>query len=220
MALSLSPEKGVSQMKKWLMTLLTVVLFGIAGLANATLFDRGGGLIYDDYSNITWLQDANYAKTSGYDSDGYMTWWGAMTWADNLVYQGYSDWRLPDAHDWDGGGPCSGWNCYNSEMGHFGILSLPFLFPWNNPFINLEQSLYWSHDMFDDGSGLLGAWYTSFFVDATWQNVTDIALSVGYAWGVRDGDVAAIPEPETYTMLFAGLGLLGFMTRRRKQRTA
>jgi hypothetical protein len=32
--------------------------------------------------------------------------------------------------------------------------------------------------------------------------------------------VAAIPEPETYAMLLAGLGLVGFMARRRKQQTA
>lgn len=30
----------------------------------------------------------------------------------------------------------------------------------------------------------------------------------------------AIPEPESYAMLLAGLGLLGFVTRRRKQRAA
>jgi len=30
--------------------------------------------------------------------------------------------------------------------------------------------------------------------------------------------VAGIPEPETYAMLLAGLGLLGFMTRRRKKK--
>lgn len=29
--------------------------------------------------------------------------------------------------------------------------------------------------------------------------------------------VAAVPEPETYAMLLAGLGLVGFMVRRRKQ---
>ena len=49
-----------------------VLAFSI-GSAQAELFDRGGGLIYDDAQNITWLQDANYAKTSGYDSDGKMT---------------------------------------------------------------------------------------------------------------------------------------------------
>ena len=31
-------------------------------------------------------------------------------------------------------------------------------------------------------------------------------------------NVSAIPEPETYAMMVAGLGLLGFMLRRRGQR--
>ena len=33
------------------------------GSASAALIDRGNGLIYDNGLNITWLQDANYAKT-------------------------------------------------------------------------------------------------------------------------------------------------------------
>ena len=32
--------------------------------AQAGLFDRGGGLIYDDFFDITWLQDANYCATN------------------------------------------------------------------------------------------------------------------------------------------------------------
>jgi hypothetical protein len=32
--------------------------------------------------------------------------------------------------------------------------------------------------------------------------------------------IAAVPEPETYAMLLAGLGLLGFAARRRKQQAA
>jgi len=42
---------------------------------------------------------------------------------------------------------------------------------------------------------------------------------------VADGDIASLPvshapEPETYAMLLAGLGLLGFVARRRKQKVA
>lgn len=69
--------------------------------AHATLYDRGGGLIYDSTLDITWLQDANYAWTSGYDADGLMDWATAKTWASNLYYYdsvrsvAYADWRLP-----------------------------------------------------------------------------------------------------------------------------
>ena len=50
-----------------------------SGLAQAALHDRGGGLLYDDILGVTWLQDANYAKTSGYDADGRMNWANANT---------------------------------------------------------------------------------------------------------------------------------------------
>ncbi len=33
-----------------------------------------------------------------------------------------------------------------------------------------------------------------------------------------DASVTPVPEPETYTMMLAGLGMLGFVTRRRKQK--
>lgn len=86
---------------------------GFSGAAGAGLIDRGGGLIYDNVLNITWLQDANYALTSGYVaanlesdggfddvfSDGRMGWDAAVAWADQLVYGGYDDWRLPTIVD-------------------------------------------------------------------------------------------------------------------------
>jgi hypothetical protein len=83
------------------LVVIAVAVFNLAGLANAALWDRGGGLVYDDVLNVTWLQDANYAKTSGYDTDGKMNWLNAASWVANLNYydsarnKHWDDWRLP-----------------------------------------------------------------------------------------------------------------------------
>jgi hypothetical protein len=81
--------------------LILALLAGLAlsDAAQATLIDRGGGMIYDDVLKITWLQDANYAKTSGYDADGSMNWTDANTWTAGLSYGGFDDWRLPTMVD-------------------------------------------------------------------------------------------------------------------------
>jgi len=50
---------------------------------------------YDTTLKITWLADANYAQTSGFDSDGQMIWADANAWAAGLTLGGYTDWRLP-----------------------------------------------------------------------------------------------------------------------------
>ncbi len=84
-------------------------------VANAGLIDRGSGMIYDSDQDLTWLQDANYAVTSGYAAanlkndggastddilgDGRMGWDAAMTWATGLSFGGFSDWRLASVTD-------------------------------------------------------------------------------------------------------------------------
>ena len=84
--------------------------------AQASLVDRGAGMLYDDVLQVTWLQDANYAKTSGYDADGQMSWTQANTWANNLNYGGYSSgWRL--ARNTPVNGTPSGWNYTYSNAG-------------------------------------------------------------------------------------------------------
>ena len=40
------------------------------------------------------------------------------------------------------------------------------------------------------------------------------------AVSLTDVDVAAVPEPETYALLLAGLGLMGFMSRRKAAKKA
>lgn len=82
-------------------TAIALALLSITSTAShAALHDRGNGLIYDDVLDITWLQDANYALTSGFDSidteaDGKLRWNYAKQFVDELDYAGFSDWRLP-----------------------------------------------------------------------------------------------------------------------------
>jgi hypothetical protein len=170
---------------------LLVVLFLITP-ANAELIDRGFNLIYDTDLNITWLKDANYAKTSGYDDDGIMTWDEAMKWAEHLVYESYDDWRLPTALNHDGTGPCLYHGCTNSELGHLFYIEMS-----ENPvfFINLGPYSFWTSTEQIPND----AWV--FITDGWSQRTANKMLLEGitlpnwttiHAWPVRDGDVNTV----------------------------
>jgi hypothetical protein len=101
-----------------------VLVMGLSGSAQAALQGRDlNGSIgsfeayYDTVLDITWLADANYAQTSGYDADGKMTWYAANTLVANLSFTDginvYDNWRLPTTepvngtsfnygHSWNG----------------------------------------------------------------------------------------------------------------------
>jgi hypothetical protein len=73
-----------------------VVACGLwASTAWGVFINRGNGLIYDTEQNLTWLQDASFAKTSGADPDGRMFLADAANWVQSLNYSGLTDWRLP-----------------------------------------------------------------------------------------------------------------------------
>ena len=159
-------------MKAFRIILALVAGLGIAGIAPAALIDRGGGLLYDTDLNVTWLADANYAKTSGYAStldgsasDGRMTWSQAETWVSQLVYHDpvrkidLKGWRLPTTLQPDqtcsveAGRDSFGYHCTGSELGHLFYLELggktatPIGTTHNDNlslFSHAPNSLYWS----------------------------------------------------------------------------
>lgn len=125
-------------------TLLSLLVTAIH--ANAALYDRGNGIIYDSTQNITWLQDMNYAGTTAYSTTrgnccgglggppGAMTWEQATAWASSLSYDGLSGWRLPSANligtpfgsndgSYDGSTDAS-YNNTRSELGHLFYVDL------------------------------------------------------------------------------------------------
>lgn len=201
----------MTDFKKVTLALAAVGLLS-SGAAQAALHDRGGGLIYDDVLDITWLADANYAQTSGYDSDGRMDWNTATAWAAGLSYGGYDDWRLPDVH------PMLIHMFFNNLGATIGTSILSGTNTANLAlFTNLQSYFYWTdHVVVPDEPGREGS--ALLFNTQDGGDYFDLGMSFeAYAWAVRPGDVAAIPEPETYAMLLAGLGLLGGVAKWRRR---
>jgi len=130
-------------MRRLSFVLAMATILALSSGAGAALIDRGGGMIYDDVLDITWLQDANLAATntfgvSGINADGTMSWNTAQDWIAAMnaaVYLGFSDWRLPTTPDaggpfvfgWDGIQPYTynyGYNMTTSEMGYMFYVNL------------------------------------------------------------------------------------------------
>jgi hypothetical protein len=211
---------------KFINTTLSGLLLSVicsVNVANAALIDRGNGLIYDDTQNITWLQDASYAKTSGYDSDGRMNWNESLDWAAQLSYDGgtangmLTGWRLFNAGP--DGTYCVAVACAENELAQmyyndFGLTrgsSVLTLSGGTNASFNLFSNLsvdgaYWSQTAgsqydWNNGSGL--------FADRAWvfrlgngdQNTTIVynyqsdSYNTANVWAVRDGDVAQAQPP-------------------------
>lgn len=200
----------------------------LVSVANATLIDRGNGMIYDSTQNITWLQNANLAGT-------FMTWDDSVAWAAGLSVGGFTDWRLFNSDPGDtncsdnrnpGGGfslQYLGFNCTNNELGHlfyneFGLSasqSVASLVGGSNAnfnlFTNVQSFVYWSGTEYAPFT--FGAWYFNTYRGTQTYGTKG---STFVAWAVRDGDVAAVPEPEALAMF--GLGLLGLVACRRHGR--
>lgn len=237
---------------------ITLAITLASGVAQAALHDRGGGLVYDDVLDVTWLADANYAKTSGYDEDGLMTWSEARAWVEQMTYDhvvdgftvaSYDDWRLPavldgSAINYSYSGTDVGYNVRTlgeggtvfSELAYMYYVNLGFK-GWYSTAGNYQSDF----GIFGDGTsrgergglgpdGVIGNLQARFYwsdtayaplpqVDA-WlfgihdgYQAHDTQRHQFYAWAVRSGDVAAIPEPTSAALFGVGLALLAAMPR-------
>jgi len=223
----------------WETTLLGRDINGAAVTARdgSGVLDSSAVFLYDTVLDVTWLRDANVNDP--------ITWDAAKSWASGLNSSatggGFTGWRLPTMPD-VGTDACnyaaSGTNCgYNvqtkregtvfSEMaslfydtlGNLAELSVIEQFQSGygltntGDFQNMQSGAYWS-----------GLQYGPFTYDA-WifdmnygRQGTDGKANSLYSLALRDGDVllSAVPEPETYALMLAGLALVGAAARRRK----
>lgn len=220
---------GVSGQGTWETTLLARDVNG----------DGNADAYYDTVLDITWLADANYAQTSGYDADGVMTWNKAQTWIGTLnraSFLGVNDWRLPTVTDtgqtgcdFSYGGTDCGWNANTSTgemaslfydtLGNLALYDTSGNFPQSGygltntgPFSNIQSYYYWADTESATNSG--EAWY--FHLNFGSQNDADKTLTRN-AWAVRSGDIAAVPIPAAVWLFATGLGLLAWFSHKARK---
>ena len=213
-----------------------VAALSIPAIANAALVGRDldGNLTtaeayYDDIAGLTWLADANYAQTSGYDADGRMNWTGANNWVASLDIDGVlgaDGWRLPETLQTDAS--CSqqsandesyGYNCTGSEMGNlfYNVLGNSYTSTESNssdPFSNIMSNFYWSsteHATYDAYAWL----FKNYDGEQAYASKSSGSY---YAWAVHDGSIGAsvVPVPSAVWLFGSGLlGLIGIAKRKK-----
>lgn len=206
-------------------TCLAVVSFNASAALIGRLSATPGGsdyqAYYDDQLDITWLADAN--------AIGQVDWSTANNWANSLVIDGVTGWRLPNM-DVNGDAvvvDCTSStqaDCKDNEYGHLFYYGSGTTFDNgisssnHSPFSDVQGSSYWSNNttvafnLCNSSSGRAcmasaGSYgsYGSYGLPGPY-----------YAWAVHNGDIGAVPVPASVWLMGSGLiGLIG-LARRKK----
>lgn len=207
-------------MKRFIVLILAALVLGFALHAEAALENRGTdslgfNLFYDTDLDITWYDYSNNGDGSPWDVHN--------TWASGLIvnFGGtvYDDWRLPSALNQDGTGPCMGYDCDNSEMGHLYYIELGNVGYYAGgglenvgEFEHLYNATYWSGTAETEA-----AWHFDYRFG--WQDLPAKSAPL-FGMAVRDGDVGSVPvvpEPVSTVLFLTGGAAMGLRRLRARK---
>lgn len=213
---------------------LVVGLLQCAG-AGASLLPRGTAMVYDDGTGLTWAVSPSAAA---------MTFSAAQAWVAGLVVDGIGGWRLPDVVDLNTPGCDPGYAqppYYRSaDCGYIGAMDgaselsrLLYGTLGNNvrsslvnsgPFRVNPSGFAWlgrSHPPTTSTTLTVEGWWIGGSNSFSWGLALNEGFqgpayveSLGYAWAVRTGDVAAVAEPAPALLMGAGLFTVAWSVRR------
>jgi hypothetical protein len=201
-------------MKRLRVLMLLVAVAFVLGTnpAEAILINNGNGTVTDGHG-LMWLQAP--AATD-------MTWANAVAWADNLVFAGYDDWRLPTALDFTTGAPDTAWRSTNNEFGYlYGVeLGNPAGTSEIAPLTGYTPLWFWT----GTANGASNAYAFFWSYDDVWLNQSAARTNLFHLTAVRDGgddddgdgDGTGVPEPATLFLFGSGLACLAATARRRR----
>lgn len=190
-------------------------------------------------NSILGAYSGSYTLTSSdFQINGSATWYGAgafVNYLNSISYAGTDQWRLPEIIDIGTPGcsfPLNNVDCgynvdtstgemaklYYDELGakaikdtkgnyQFDVAGIPD----TGFFDNEVRDIYWSSP---ESLNPSGAWI--FATDDGVQLDGYSRTSHSYIWAVTSALISPVPEVDNVAMLMAGLGLIGFITRRKR----
>jgi hypothetical protein len=183
--------------------LLTAVfsLYAAAAGAETLTFDDANGLLGNGYHGLDWNNFYVFDGTSNPPQSGYHN--GVVS-VPNVAYNGYA-------------APAT-----ISKASSFSLVSGEFAGAWNDGLqvhVTGTGATNYSMDFTVNTTG-------SSHIDFNWTGLTSVTFTSSGGVHAADGGagehfaldnlvINSVPEPETYAMLMAGLGIMGFAARRR-----
>lgn len=192
-------------MNSFLLRIITLVAFGLAAIsANATT--------YNVNENLTGTYNTTYLG-SGHFSMVHNLIFSSLISGDSSLFSSSSTTTISDANFSD---PFSNWcnaGCsYTETLINGNTLSGAVYF--TDVLREINGTSYSGHFNITGGTGLFagatGSGTFSGFDDLTGGTTNHNAIFT----------VTTVPEPETYGMMLVGLGLMGFVVRRREENQA